>query len=78
MAQWIVASLCREGGGMTYTIEIGYWFVPALITVFLLIAATIAAFRTSGEWLSGIAALFFFVIAMMASVIVWLVWGVVS
>lgn len=39
---------------MTYTIEIGDWIVPALITVFLVIAAPIEAFKTSGEWLSGI------------------------
>jgi ABC-type multidrug transport system permease subunit len=63
---------------MTFTVEIGYWIAPALITVFFLIAATVAAFKTSGEWLSGIAALFFYVVAMLFSVIVWLVWGVMS
>jgi hypothetical protein len=63
---------------MTYTLEIGWWIAPALITVFLHIAATIAAFRTSGEWLSGLAALFAFVVAMLFSVIAWFTWGALA
>lgn len=60
---------------LTFTITMGWWIIPAIITLSLLIALIKVALEDTNGWGAGIMTIGFFLFAFGVSSFSWLIWA---
>lgn len=67
---------------MTISIELGWWLVPAFVT---LIALLVAAWRSDRSYTHGLGAVgqamanaFIYLVAIVVSLVAWLIWSLAA
>jgi hypothetical protein len=60
------------------TITLGWWAIPLAITIIAFLASFMADTRSSSGYLSGIDTLIFNALALIVSLIAWLIWSVLT
>lgn len=61
---------------MTFTVELGWWMAPLLVTLVAIATAFITAALENDRF--GLLGCFAWLVALVASLVAWLIWAIVN